>query len=151
MSIIRHNAYTVPDFYLDYLNKYPEDSIYYLTYDQYRDITTLYLKHIASQVVQKSMTITLPFRLGKLSVIKIKPIYKSLHNMSMDWEASKLAGKQIRLFNEHSNGNRYRFWWDRRTTYVSNKTNYTFKPVRSMKREVARLIISKENDYFQRM
>ena len=35
------------------------------------------------------MTVTLPFRLGKLSVIKHKPSYKSIRNMAMDWEATR--------------------------------------------------------------
>lgn len=144
------DAYTIPDFYKDYLSKYPEGHLYYLTYDEYRDITTTFLKHLSNQIVHKSMTVTLPFRLGKLSVIKHKPVYKSIRNMTIDWQASRAAGKQIRLFNEHSNTNRYKFWWDRRLTCVTNKTSYAFKPVRSIKREVARLVKSKENDYFER-
>lgn len=147
---VTHNAYTIPDFYKDYLEKYPEGHLYYLTYNEYRDITTAFLKHLSNQIIHKSMTVTLPFRLGKLSVIKRKPVYKSIRNMTIDWQASRAAGKQIRLFNEHSNNNRYKFWWDRRLCCVFNKTSYKFYPVRSIKREVARLVKSKENDYFER-
>jgi hypothetical protein len=145
------NAYTIPDFYEDYVSKYPEGHIYYLTYLEYVTITTLYLKHLSDQIVHKSMTVNLPFRLGKLSVVKHKPVYTSIRKMVIDWVASRAAGKQIRLFNEHSNGNRYKFLWDRRVCCTANKTSYKFYPVRTMKREVARLIKAKENDYFERI
>lgn len=145
------NPYTIQDMYKEYVKMYPEEHLYYLTYLEYRDITTMYLKHLADKIVHKSMTVTLPFRLGKLSVIKHKPSYKSIRNMAMDWEATRKLNRQVRLFNEHSNGNTYRFWWDRRTCYVKNKTNYKFKAVRSITREVARLIKNKENDYFEKI
>lgn len=144
-------AYTVQHMYKAYLKQYPEGHVYYLTYGEYRDITTLFLKHLHNQIVYKSMTVTLPFRLGKLSVIKRKPVYKSIQNMAVDWETSKELGKRVRLFNDHSNGNIYRFWWDRRMCCIEHKTKYKFSPVRSMKRMVAKLIKSKENDYFERL
>lgn len=147
---IVQNAYTIPDFYMEYVKKYPEGHLYYLTYREYRDITVMFLKHLTGKIIYKSTTVNLPFRLGTLAVIKQKPLYTTLRNMVMDWPKSKEAGKQIRLFNEHSKGNRYRFWWDRRTCITNNKTAYTFKPVRFIKREVARLIKSRENDYFER-
>jgi hypothetical protein len=144
------NPYTLQDTYKDYLLMYPEDSIYYLTYSQYKDITTQYLKHIAHQVVQKSLTVTLPFRLGEISVEKHKPAYKSLRNMAIDWDRSKELNRQVRQFNEHSNGYAYRFHWDRKKCILANKTVYIFCPARVNKREVARLVKSKLNDYFER-
>ena len=143
------NPYTLQDMYKAYLEEYPEGSVYYLEYADYRDITTMYLKHIAHQVVHKSLTVTLPFRLGEISVEKHMPTYKSLRNMAIDWDRSKELSKQVRQFNEHSNGYSYRFHWDRKKCILDNKTTYIFKPARVNKREVARLVKSKENDYFE--
>lgn len=146
---IQH-PYTIQDMYLDYLERYPEGDVYYLTYSEYKDITTMFLKHLANQLVYKSLTINLPFRLGKLVVIKRKPEYKSLKNMTMDWVKAKQLNKQVRLFNEHSHGFVYRFYWDRTTSMVQQKSKYMFKPTRTNKREVARLVKTKQNDYFER-
>jgi hypothetical protein len=144
------DPYTVPDMYKEYLSEYPEGSIYYLSYQDYRDITTQYFKHLADQMVQKSLTVALPFRLGELSVTKHKPVYKSIRNMSIDWDRSKEMKQQIRQFNNHSNGFTYRFHWDRSKCITQNKTVYLFNAARVNKREVARLVKTRENDYFER-
>lgn len=101
-------------------------------------------------MVHKSLTVTLPFRLGELSVVKHKPVYKSLRNMAIDWETSRSLNKQIKQFNSHSNGFSYKFQWDRKKCILDNKTAYMFKPARVNKREVARLVKGKINDYFER-
>lgn len=144
------NPYTIQDSYADYLLQYPEGSGYYLAYNEYRDITTAFFKHIADELVYKSVTIALPFRLGKLTVVKSKPTYKSIKNMTMDWFKSKELNKQVREFNEHSNGYVYRFYWDRKSCILDNKTIYSFKPARANKRLVAKLVKTKQNDYFER-
>jgi hypothetical protein len=136
--------------YKEYVLLYPEDSVYYLKYGEYRDITTMFLKHLAHQVVQKSLTVALPFRLGEISVVKHKPAYKSLRNMVIDWDRSKELNKQVRQFNDHSNGFVYRFHWDRRKCNTEHKTVYIFSPARINKREVARLVKTKQNDYYER-
>ena len=144
------NPYTIQDTYKEYIKKYPQGSIYYLEYKEYVIITTMYLKHLANQLVRKSSTVTLPFRLGEISVVKHKPAYKSLRNMVIDWDRSKELNKQVRQFNDHSNGFVYRFYWDRRKCFIENKTVYIFQPARVNKREVARLVKTRENDYFER-
>lgn len=144
------NPYTLQDMYKVYVKEYPEGSLYFITYREYRDITTMYLKHLVSQMLYKSQTVTLPFRLGTLSVVKSKPNYKSLKNMAVDWFTSKKLSKKVKEFNEHSNGFVYRFHWDRSHCILDNKTTYMFKPARANKREVARLVKSRENDYFER-
>jgi hypothetical protein len=144
------HPYTIQDSYKDYVVKYPEGSVYFLTYPEYKDITTMYLNHIADNLVQKSITVRLPFRLGTLAVVKHKPIYKSIKNMVIDWTRSKELSKQVRQFNDHSNGFIYRFHWDRKNCITDNKTAYMFNPTRLNKREVARLVKTKQNDYFER-
>jgi len=143
------DPYTIQDSYLDYVTQYPEGSINYLTYAEYRDITTMFFKHLVDRIVYKSLTVTLPFRLGEITVEKHKPAYKSLRNMVIDWDRSKELSKQVRQFNEHSNGYIYKFHWDRRKCITPHHASYVFKPSRSIKREVARLVKTKENDYFE--
>jgi hypothetical protein len=142
--------YTIQDSFKGYLELHPEGSPYYLKYSEYKNITTQYFKHLADQLVQKSLTVTLPFRLGEISVVKHKPVYKSLRNMVIDWDSSKSLNKQVRQFNDHSNGFVYRFHWDRSRSTLDNKTSYIFSASRSNKREVARLVKTRQNDYFER-
>lgn len=144
------DSYTLQDMYKEYVKEYPEGHIYYLDYTSYIDITTAFLKYLNEQIVYKSATVTLPFRLGRVSVAKYKPHYKSVKNMTINWTKSKELDKHVVNFNEHSNGYLYRFWWDRTSCQVEFKTMYRFIPVRSMKRTVAKLIKNKENDYFER-
>lgn len=144
------NPYTLQDMYLSYVNEYPEGSLYYLTYLEYRDITTLYLKDMVNKIVYRSMSVKLPFRLGEICVVKHRPVYKSIKNMVVDWDKSKKHNRQVRQFNEHSNGFVYRFHWDRKNCILDNKTVYIFQPARVNKREVARLVKTRENDYFER-
>lgn len=144
------NPYTIQDSYKDYLEQYPEGTDYYITYNEYRDITTMFFKHIADELVLKSVTFRLPFRLGNITVVKHKPSYKSIKNMTMDWFKSKELNRQVREFNEHSNGYVYRFHWDRKTCILDNKTIYRFQPSRVNKRLVAKLVKTKQNDYFER-
>jgi hypothetical protein len=144
------HPYTIQDTYKHYLNKYPEGSIYYLKYSEYRDITTSYFKYLSDKLVNKSSTVLLPFRLGEITVYKHKPVYKSLKKMIMDWDRSKELNKQVRNFNDHTNGFVYRFHWDRRKNQLENKTSYVFVASRENKREIARLIKTKQNDYFEK-
>jgi hypothetical protein len=146
---MHRDSYTIQDTYKAYLDKYPEDSVYYLTYNEYKVITTSYFKHLADKLVRKSMTVTLPFRLGDVSVDKHKPVYKALKKMVIDWDRSKELNTQVRQFNTHTNGFIYRFHWDRKKIVLDNKTSYIFSASRANKREVARLIKTKQNDYFE--
>jgi hypothetical protein len=144
------DPYTIQDTYKRYLEKYPEGSVYYLKYSEYRDITTAYFKYLSDRLINKSLTISLPFRLGELTVYKHKPIYKALKRMTMDWTRSKELNKQVRQFNDHTNGFIYRFHWDRKRNVLENKTSYIFCASRANKREIARLIKTKQNDYFEK-
>ena len=144
------NPYTIQDTYKDYLKQHPEGTDYYIPYSEYRDITTEFLKYLTVRLVEKSATVVLPFRLGSLTVVKHKPEYKSLKNMAIDWVKSKELNKQVRFFNEHSGGYIYRFHWDRSRVQIDNKTVYMFHPARTLKRGVAKLVKTKQNDYFER-
>lgn len=143
------DPYTIQDSYKAYLLANPEGSHFYLPYSEYKDITTMFFKHLMEQVVHKSLTIHLPFSLGYISVVKHRPVYKSIKNMVIDWDKSKAQNTHVREFNQHSNGCVYKFKWDRRFCFTVNKTVYAFTPSRANKREVARLIKNRLNDYYE--
>jgi hypothetical protein len=144
------DPYTLQDMYIQYIKEFDESSPYHITYIEYRDITTLFLKYLADQMILKSATVTLPFRLGDMSVVKRKPAYKSLRNMVIDWVTTRALHKHVYQFNSHSNGFLYQFYWDRGKCNVPYKIQYVFKPTRQNKRLVAKLVKDRTNDYFER-
>ena len=67
---------------------------------------------------------------GKLVVSHMPVNYKATKEF---WEKNPEAYKKrtlIRLTNEHTNNYRYRFFWDRTTSKVSNKSYYSFIALR---------------------
>lgn len=143
------NALTMPDFYEEYISHFDESHPYHIPYSEYAAIVSEYLKYVSEVIVVKSMTFKLPFRLGTLSVYKHKPVYHSTRRMPIDWQATKKLGKAVYNFNEHSNSYSYSFKWDRNGAVDKHMILYAFKPSRSNARQVARLVKTRENDYFE--
>ena len=144
------NPYTLQHMYKHYIEQFEKGSPYFISYSEYREIAVFFLKYLRDQVVEKSFETKLPFNLGHLSVVKTRAYYKNLKSMPMDWKASKETGKQVRLFNTHSSGYSYSFFWSKKYCTVKHKNNYIFKPTRSNSRRVAKLVKEKENDYFEK-
>lgn len=142
-------ALTMPDMYANYIAGFDESHPYYISYSEYAEVVSDYLKYVSELVVVKSMTFKLPFRLGTLSVYKHKPIFSTTDRMPIDWVETNKTGKAVYNFNEHSNGYSYRFKWDRLGSVDKHMVLYAFKPSRSNARQVARLVKTRENDYFE--
>jgi hypothetical protein len=143
------NPYTLPDMYCEYISHFSEDHPYHIPYSEYSEVVSDYLKYVSELVVVKSMTFKLPFRMGAISVYKHKPIFQSVNKMSIDWKKTRELGKVVYNFNEHSNGFRYRFRWDRNGSLDKYLVLYAFKPSRQNARLVASLVKERKNDYFE--
>ena len=61
-------------------------------------------------------------------------------NLSMDEIRSIPNKKCFYHLNGHSDGYKYRWYWDKVTSNVKNQNFYNFKPVRSIKRELTEYI-----------
>jgi hypothetical protein len=143
------NPYTLPDMYKEYISHFEENHPYHITYAEYCEVVSDYLKYISELVVVKSMTFKLPFRLGTISVHKHKPVFASTQKMAIDWQATRKEGKVVRNFNTHSNGYSYKFRWDREGSIDKHMILYAFKPSRQNARQVASLVKDRTNDYFE--
>lgn len=97
-------------------------------------------------------TVTLPERLGRISVVgkKVNPTIGEngeIKGLAPDWvETKKLwerdpqakENKQLVYhFNEHTNSVRYKFIWSKSRVLVQNKTVYSLKMTRTNKRELS--------------
>jgi len=115
----------------------------------YIEICKAFNEFLMLDVVCRSAQVTLG-RLGVLSIKKYKCKPRmvegkvSVNHMPVDYKATKEywernpeahARKElIRLTNDHTNGYRYRFFWDKFTTRLPNKQFYSFTTVRRFSR-----------------
>jgi hypothetical protein len=70
-----------------------------------------------------SETIKLPFKLGTLRIKKNKINY-STNRLSIDWKTTLETGYKVLHLNEHRNGYRYRFYWNKKGANIKNITYY---------------------------
>lgn len=154
------NCYLIKDMYAEYISDKPFISPYYVSYEEYCNICADYFKWIVSQMIDKSKSVKLPFRLGDLYVAKKKPAILSgskmpdgsdpiMNSLSVDWSESKKFGKWIRHINDHTGGYKYRFIWSKIACSVVNKNFYRLVFTRTNKRHLAKMIKSKEQDYVE--
>jgi len=140
------NCATPRSFYKDYAEKNPKETLTHCDYKTYIAISDLLLKKFKDYIIYEAGVWNLPYRLGRLAVTKKKGTRKRL---PIDWGESKLEGSRIVNFNDHSNGYRYKAYWNKKAAIVKNKTYYSFYFVRAVNRELAQAIKNKVTDYFQ--
>lgn len=145
------NPYTMPDFYQDYLTRIDKGTSYEISYTLYKDIVSLYNKRLAKRVLEGT-PVLFPYRLGELQVVKKKMYYKTQKNkrLGIDWKNTVKYGKVIHHINEHSDGYKYLFFWNRKHKgVIKNIKSYKLIPTRTLKRELAGKIIKDKKDYFE--
>ncbi len=118
-------------------------------------------QQINEQLMVESITtgcdIFLPAHMGTLGIRKYKcnafflddGSLKTAH-LPIDFKATKLLWlkdpktreekKVVRLVNSHTDGFRYRFYWDKRTSNIQNQTVYSFLPARSHSRKLSEVL-----------
>lgn len=146
---MRTKSHTITNFYTGYVKSIGDNPKLYVDYNMFRKILNMYFLYLRDQVLYQSKTIKLPFRLGYLSVIKRKPKTYDSKSLRLDFAATNKYGKVIYHLNEHSDGFKYRFYWSKLNVIVPNHRKYQLIATRANKRELARIIKSKERDYIE--
>jgi hypothetical protein len=141
------NCLNMKDIYNDYIKDKDYNSVYYVTFQDFLDITKEYYKEIARQLIYDCTVVKLPFRLGHLYVGKKKPKVLSASTLSPDWEATRKYGKMIRHINDHSGGFKFRYIWAKKQCFVVNQDIYRLVFSRDNKRTLAKAIKSGNYDY----
>lgn len=88
-------------------------------------------------------------RLGDLTVRKFIPKGKGANFVATTkkYESAK-QGKAVYEFNDHTGGYIYRFLWNKRKCKgIEDKNMWVFKPIRSLKRNLAYRLINKMVDF----
>lgn len=145
------DPYTMPDMYADYLTKIDKNGPYHVSYSVYKDIVSLYNKRIAERLLE-GYRVTLPYKMGDIQIIKKQMYYKTQRNkrLGIDWVNTVKQGKLIHHLNEHTDGYKYLFFWDRlNKATIKNIRSYRLVPTRTLKRTLASLIKTDKKDYFE--
>jgi len=140
-------SYTVKDFYKAYWDFIEDNKLYQIDYKKYREIITDYFKHIYNQVIEEGCEVKLPCRLGILCIVKHKPKNYNSKSLRVDFKSTNELHKTIFHLNEHSDGYKFRFYWNKKESLVTNKTKYQLVATRFNKRRLAQIIKNKEHDY----
>lgn len=143
------DPYTVPDFYKAYKDKVEKGSPYDVSYDTFRDALELYYKGISDILIEDGLPFKLPCNLGEFKVIKKKMNYSNLKPSGIDWVNTIKYGKVIYHLNEHSDGYRHYFMWNKARARLKNISKYKFEPTRTNKRKLASYVKNKVRDYFE--
>lgn len=141
------DPYTVIDFYEYYIADKQENDLYYVTYKEYRKIISDYFKQVLENMY-KGYTFYIPFGLGKTYIIK-KKIGIEVDSLTPDWNLTNKYGKLVYHLNEHSNGYRYNFKWDKSACKNKGHQLYRLVFTRGNKRQLAEYIKTGTYDYIE--
>ena len=136
------------DIYKEYISDKEKGSVYHIPSTQFMAMCDMYYEECVEQVL-KGKTFKLPFGLGEIEITKRKiPSYKT-NDRSVDWKTTVELGKKVYHLNEHTNGYNYGIDW-KNVTNCRNTSVYRFIGTRYFKRTLAKLVKSKEQDYYER-
>ena len=142
--------YTLKDTYVFYINETESKGSYDIEFKEYSEIVSLFYKEMMDVVLLKAGKFYMPYGLGDISVVKQKLKLKNIDAKQMDWKTTTEVGKRVYHLNEHSNGYKYFFQWDKVLSRIKKLYLYRFQLTRTNKRRLAELIKSGEYDYFEK-
>lgn len=164
------SGYGLKDFY----KYYKENAKNPLDYTTFSNVWKDVAKSIMKLVIYRNLDFMIPARMGTLCVrkVKAKPIIKSdgtvcKNRMSINYKASwekwfkeypeltkeeiaKLPNKKhVYYLNDHSDGFKIKFMWDKYTCNVKNQNIYNLQIARPNKQEVSRAFTKYKTDYYE--
>jgi len=97
----------------------------YVTYTQFKYILSLFNKKAAAYILQ-GRVLNLHNRLGK---IRIKKVKRNFNSKTVDWlESNNLKKRGIMKLVYFTDDYWYRWYWEKRTCTIPNKSVYSFRP-----------------------
>jgi len=141
------NPYTFPDMYESYIKDKEVGSLYYVTYNEYVNICSMFYKSISKAIIDDGAKFKLPYGMGEVFIRKKKN--KITNKLPIDWMLSVQYHKRIYNLNEHTSGFGYKFFWTK-PCHIKNKFLYRLVFTRNNKRGLAKAIKQEHKDYFER-
>ena len=146
--MIEKQSYNDIDFYNFYI-EYVDSDLYRINKTTYKNIITDFFAFIKEQFIEKSRSVKLPCRFGRIQIIKKKPKSWLTSPKSIDYKMSKELKYTVYHLNEHSDGYKYRLHWDKHDCNILNKRRYQMIMPRDTKRRLAFIIKNKICDYIE--
>lgn len=131
---------TLVDSYKDYIKENPELNIYK---KDYKNICIRFNELLCDEIITNAEEVTLPGRLGTLRIKKVKGSGKRI-----DWAATKEHNKKIYHLNLHTDEYYFRWHWSKKKALFTNKSVYSFTPLRRHKRKLASLLKDNNVEFF---
>lgn len=147
--------YGMADYYKFFCKEYPHIKI---SKSKFNNIISDYNSYLGDSIIN-DLEIQLPFRLGKLEMIKQKrEVFlddngKVINTNPPDWKATNHLWKNnkeakekkilIRHTNKHTGGYVFSIYYNKSKAVYKNKKIYFFKPIRKISRSINKRI----NDY----
>lgn len=137
---------TLADFYKSYLENNPKGTTYFLSRKEFITLAKALTREYGEFVINEAGVLELNYRLGTIAVTKRK---RPAKHLPIDYYQSKIENELVYNFNDHSNGYRYKAFWNKRRCKVPQKEYYSFYFTREWNRQIAKNIKQKVIDYFQ--
>jgi hypothetical protein len=118
---------------------------------RYKKVADSIMSKLMDEILFKSATLTLPYKLGEIRIKKLKMDMGLLHksnNLKTDWGHYQKTGKLIKHLNEHRDNCRYGFYWLCKKG-PRGKNLYKFQALRQHRRTLASLLKNTNIDYFE--
>lgn len=141
------NVHGMMDIYDMYISDKELDSPYHISRGLFRDIIYEYNEYVTKEILNGSIFF-MPHGLGSLYVIR-KKFKPAIARLAPNWELSLKYNKIIYHLNEHSNGYRYNFKWDKKACRFRNYSMYRLTMIRGIKRLLAKYIKQLGFDYIE--
>lgn len=131
-------TFTKKNYFINFKKRYPKTKV---TPELHFEILKAVGETISASLL-KDGCVKMGSRLGNLLIRKFIPWGKGSNFAVFTLpHESKKQGKAVYEFNDHTGGYIYRFLWDKkRCKGVTDKNMWVFKPIRSLKRELAFLL-----------
>lgn len=143
---------TITDIYEKYTNdsSLVKESPYDVDKFVFRGVLERFFNELKDYLIQQGGEFNLPYRLGKIGIYKKKINYKYQNYFHhIDWFTTMQINKQVYHFNEHTDGFKYFFSWNKVLVGVPNIQSYRFLPTRANKRLLAKMIKEEGKDYME--
>lgn len=139
------------DTYSRFCLTYPELG---LSYKQWSKILYDYSYTVRDYMLDSGDKTKLPFGIGYFAIAKKRPKKhktdpngKVWINLAIDWKKTKEEGKYMYLFNNHTDGYRYKWKWFYKTARFLMAGIWNFKPYRDNSRKLAEYIKKPNSKY----
>lgn len=146
---MQYKSYVGKDFYESYCEYVKDNPLYQVEYNTFRSIINDYFRYLRDEIIERGKEVRLPCRLGTLRIVKHKPKQWNNKSLRIDYGESKKHGKLLYHLNEHSDGFKYRFYWNKHNVIITNKIKYQLVMSRDNKRRLAQIIKNREHDYIE--